>query len=476
MAFKESIQKTAEVFSATILGGNDAQINEGLIEGVCTDSREVKPGMLFVARKGEDSDGHQYLEQAFASGASACVVANDWSETNQKDYPGVLLCVDSPTESFQTLAKNWRGRFQFPVIAITGSNGKTTTKEILKTVLHESVGKGSANIKSYNNHVGLPQTILDADLNQNWLVLEAGMSAKGELSQLTAIANPDIAIALNVGPAHLEFFETLADIADAKCEIFSHLRGDAKAIIGCDDAELVAAYQRSLPQTGEARKTVTFGLSAEAHFRATNISLVGEQGASFDVCSEEEVVSANLPLFGKHNVLNALAAVAAAKSAFPELKLEVICKALKLAIGPPMRLEPIRVSGVTILNDTYNANPVSMKSGVETAAELAGDGRFGLIIGDMLDIGPNHQKMHREIGELAGSLGAEIVIALGDNASNVIEGAKGSGVSEVVIASSATQAVDEFLSRGGGALDVVLVKASRDMKLERVVEELKERL
>lgn len=441
-----------------------------------TDSREVKPAMLFVARRGETADGHSFIGRALESGAAACLVAKQWvSSAEARPFladvsaPSAFIAVDDPTVAFGQLAHHWRMQLDLPTAAITGSNGKTTTKEITRSLLERLVGPGTANIKSFNNNIGLPQTILRAGRESKWLLLEAGMNHPGELDALGAIAAPDVAAVLNVGPAHIGFFRTLDRIADAKCELLAHVR--KRAVICADDPELVKAVARLEERLHRALPQTTFAVERAADITAEAVEDRGLEGLRFVLHHKQQKAPTAIPHVGRHNVYNALAGAAVVCELFPDLKLVEIAAALADVERPPMRLEILPFRFGTIINDAYNANPGSMRAAVITASNLGGGEGFAAIIGDMLELGDLSEQLHHELGANLGASGAVAVVAVGTYAPVVVQAAVAAGVGEALVAKTAEEAAQIYLGFAAKPR-VLLVKGSRGMALERAVQAL----
>lgn len=461
-------------------------IDEQVCSGVVTDSREVKEGSLFVARKGESLDGHEFIEKAFLAGARACLVSDEWLNANcciakaqcKKVFPGrALIGVEDTTVALGKLASYWREQLKVPTIVLTGSNGKTSTKEMLRTILARLVGHGTANLKSFNNHVGLPQTILEADENSKWLLLEAGMNHSGELDYLGSVAKPDVAAVLNVGLAHLGFFSSVEEIADAKCELLAHVRTSGKVVLCKDDAELQRAFKRLCEAGFVSPAVVTFGFSDQADYYAADWENLGFGGSKFFVNHNGKRYASSIVHLGKHNICNAVAAVAISRAAFQDLDVADICATLSECRRAPMRLEVIEAAGVRVINDAYNANPVSMGKALEVAASMingSSDRRnsFGVILGDMLELGERAESFHRELGKQAARLGAEKLVAFGNFAEVVVEAARGEGLDNSAVAKSQLEAAQLFLHNMPANIGVVLVKGSRGMALEKCVTKL----
>lgn len=480
MAFSATAAEIAKLLSGRLVGQVDC--GSRVVTGATTDSREIAQDGLFVAREGETTDGHCFLQDAFRNGAAACVVSREWfgekSETELVEFsegdakaskPGCFVVVEDPTAAFGALAGFWRSKLGIPTIAITGSNGKTTTKEMTGAILSRLAGRGTASSKSFNNHIGLPQTILDADSSSSWLLLEAGMNHAGELDYLASIAKPDVASVLNVGPAHLGYFKSLSEIAEAKCEILSYLDAGGAAVLNADDKQLQSAAKSRLALLPAKPAVVTFGSQSSADFRAVGCQLNGTRGLRFKMSHGGETVEVEIAQLGRHNVLNALAACAIALTAFPSLELREVAKAVAEAPAAPMRLELIEVGGWLLVNDAYNANPASMSAALDTAAELAGGKPFGAVLGDMLELGSEGERLHGELGAKAAEAGAALVISVGEYADVISEAARQSGVSKSFAAESPEAAAEKFMAELEPDMQLVLVKGSRRVALERAL-------
>ena len=368
MGIEISIEEMCEAMDAQLLQG-DSKVQ---VQGAATDSRLVERGAIFFARIGENSDGHKYLNSAIESQAGALVVSqsrfsqDSLSSLTSESTP-VLVVVDSD-KALADLATHWRKKFKFPVIAITGSNGKTTTKEMLRTVLAEIIGEGTASEKSYNNHVGVPLTILSCPLDSSWLVLEMGMNHSGELSFLGDIGQPDIGVILNVGPAHLGHFQSLSEIADAKCELASKVRKSGTLIFPDFDNEIHKALNRT--KVGSDR-LVQFGTDldvkqpesdGQTNYFARDTKSLGIDGLEFifeqcfggdsEKCEEKgKKGTVKLSQLGLHNVRNASAALAAVFEAFPDSDWDRALKAISKSRAASMRIEAVETDRAVVVND-----------------------------------------------------------------------------------------------------------------------------
>lgn len=464
---KSKLSAVAKAINAELRGG-DVEFT-----GVQTDSREVNPDNLFLARKGEDSDGHSYISQAVKAGAVACIVEKQWINSNELNTPA--LVVEDSSQALFDLARFWREKLNCPVICITGSNGKTTTKELLAHVLAKVIGQGTASIKSFNNHVGLPLTILSASREDRWLVLEAGMNHSGELKVLGGVAKPDIAVVLNVAEAHRGYFNDVSEIADAKCELLSEVKSDGTILINTDNLELVKGFDRIKNKIPKTTAVLSFGGSEKSDFAFSDVKNEGFSGVSFSFRFRQGSYSVKVPLLGAHNAYNACACLALAHIAFSDQKLEKFCSALADATSASMRLQIEKVGTVSFVNDAYNANPESVKAAINAVASIAGKGNFGVVLGDMFELGSEAARLHQEIARHAVDNGCKFLIMLGDFAGDVVAEASSHGLKD----SFACKEIDEvikLLSGGEIQADLVLVKGSRAMAMERVIKEYKEKI
>lgn len=465
-----TIAEIVAATSGTLVAGDEA----GTVEAVCTDTRRLRGKGLFVALEGPRFDGHDYLAEAAARGCRGIVYSR---AVNARDAAAwgargiALIRVRDTLDAFGRLAQYHRRRFELPLVAVTGSNGKTTTKEMIRTI---ASGRFSvlANEGTFNNFVGVPLTLLGIEAWHTLAVLELGMNAPGEIRRLAEIADPEIGVVTNVGPAHLEFLGDLAGVAAAKAELLEAMaaagRGRGRtAVLNLDDPRVAAMT------AGAGLAVRTFGLAEGADVRAEDVRADGE-GLGFVMRFRKagRAVRAALPVFGIHNVSNALAAAAVCEAL--GMDPEEIADALRGMRLPPMRMEALTRGGVTIINDAYNANPASMRAAVETLAAMRTGGTRILVIGDMLELGAASGEAHRGIGALAAGRGIDALIAVGPLSALAADAAIAAGMppGSVARCAGACEAAEALraLAREG---DVVLLKASRRMGLEEIVEELK---
>jgi UDP-N-acetylmuramoyl-tripeptide--D-alanyl-D-alanine ligase len=437
------------------------------IKGLSIDSRTIEPQNLFIAIKGEKFDGHDFIKQALDRGASCAVISGD--RLKDKEIPYIsstsgkraVLVKDTRT-ALQDIARWHRDKFNVKVVAITGTNGKTTTKEMIAEVLSKKY-KVLRSEKSFNNQVGVPLTLLKITPETEVLVLELGMSQPGEIGILTRMVNPDMGLITNIGPAHLEFMGSLEKIAQAKFELLDNMDEKGKIVLNADDPWL------SKRAKTEKRKVYTFGLEKEADFVAKNIIQNGNGFFSFSVNNSFPIT---LKLLGKHNVYNALAAFSAAS--ILKIDGEKIKEALENYTPFELRMELSEVDGIKILNDSYNANPTSMGMALETLKGMKTSGNKVAVLGDMLELGEKSLEFHKKIGEKVKECEIDYLFTFGGLSSGIAQGAKDKGFEKKNIFSfqdkkSLLEKLLEILKPG----DVVLFKGSRKMGLEEIVEGLK---
>ena len=419
------------------------------LAGVCTDTRRLLPGQLFVALKGPNFDGHDFVPAALDAGAAACLVDREGTGT-----PAIVAA--DTRRALGELARAWRERFAIPVLAVTGSNGKTTVKEMLAAIL-ATRGETLATRGNLNNDIGVPLTLFELDAAHQAAVIEMGANHPGEIAWLVSLARPDVALVTNAGPAHLEGFGSIEGVARAKGEIFAGLPDHGTAVINADDD--YAPLWREL--AGE-RRILTFGLEHGADVSAR--WLATPRGSRVTVSTPEGAFVVDLPLPGEHNVMNALAATAAALAA--GVPLEAIGAGLSAVRGAPGRLQiKAGPAGSTLLDDTYNANPASLAAALRVLREFPG--RHLLALGDMGELGPEAEALHAEAGRLARAAGVRRLITVGPMAAAA---AAAFGPDATACASRA-EAVSVLRERLGPD-DVLLVKGSRTSRMDEIVDAL----
>ena len=436
----------------------DVDLEES-ISGFAVDSRSVGPGAVFVAIAGEKVDGHDFAQDAVSAGAVAVLSNRDLS-----DVPCIV--VDDPVLALGRIAHWYRtNALTATVIGVTGSSGKTTTKDLIADVLPGNVVAARG---SFNTEVGLPLTILEADASTDYLVLEMGMRGVGHIRYLAEIAEPDIGVVLNVGLAHVGMMDGPEQIARAKSELVQALSTEATAVLNADDPAVVA-----MAEATKARVTL-FGESESADVRAESVSLDASGRARFSLrVGDAPAVSVALNLHGQHFVSAALAAAAVAHTC--GVAVAHIALALEAA-GPrsPLRME-VRTSpdGVTVINDAYNANPDSMRAALKTLRSMAGGGRTWAVLGEMRELGDHSLPEHDAIGRLVVRLDISRLICVGSGTKvmHLAASNEGSWADESVWVEDASGAI-EILDRDLQSGDTVLIKASRAIGLEVVAEHL----
>ncbi len=427
--------------------------------GYSIDSRTIGEGELFFAVTGERVDGHDFVPAALANGAVAAVVSNRWLAPDDMDSCKLLYVPegeDCVLKAMQTLARRVRRAWGRRVIGVTGSAGKTTTKEMVAEVLSSRfrVLKSTGNL---NNHFGVPLQLLRLEPEHEIAVIEMGMNHAGELAALARIAEPDWAVVSNVAAVHLEFFpDGIAGIAKAKYELVQALPGDGIAVLNADDAR-VAAFG-----VGMGTRAVMYGLGSSAQVRAEDVRESGAEGVRFAAIAGEERVEASLGLLGRHNVSNGLAAMAVGVSS--GMTLQECADALETMHAPDQRGTVVDWRGVTIINDCYNSNPAALDAMVDALMAIETTGRHIVIAGEMLELGGEGPELHRACGERMRRRGVDAVVGVRKLAAEIVNGFAEGGV----FVETPDQA-GAWMVRELKAGDVVLLKASRGVRLERAL-------
>ena len=440
-------------FAGAKLESGDGTI---VVQQVSTDSRTLKPGELFVALRGEHFDGHKFIEAVAKSGAAGAVVDRDWKGKLPESF--AILRVDDTLRAYQDLAANYRKSLPIKVLAITGSNGKTSTKDFAAAVLSRRfrVTKTEGN---FNNHVGLPRTILEATSSDEAGVWEIGMNHPGEVAGLAKIAAPDAAIITNVGVAHIEFMGSREAIAREKGALAEAIGPEGWVILNGDDP-----FSAGIAQRTQARILVAG--TAAGSICAGEISQ-SANGSDFTILEGAHRCRAQLPVPGLHMIQNALLAVAAGR-AFG-LSLEEAAAGLAAAPLSKARLQLKEIHGVQFIDDSYNANPESMKAALRTLVELEADGKRIAVLGEMGELGAESERGHREVGEKAATLGVDQLIAIGHGGQIISQAAHDAGLKNSSAVATTNEAA-ELLERVVRPGDLVLVKGSRAARTENVLE------
>ena len=448
-----TVGQLASAVQGRLLAGDPGQ----RVGGLSLDSRRIAPGEAFLAIHGPHYDAHDFLAQAVAQGAACLIV----SRVTEPLLRAATILVQDTVQALGSIAAAHRNRFELPVIAITGSCGKTTTKEFIAHLL----GRSEAVLKTYgtqNNHIGLPVTLTGLSAAHRYAVVELGSNHRGEIAYLANIASPTVAVITNVGPAHLEFFGSLIDVLQEKTSLLESLRPGGVAVLPGDQMEVLLEAKRRLPPK---TRVLTFGTSERCEVQGLDVR---REGTGISMRVRGILGRFHLPLPGAHNVENALAALACLKALGHPL--EEAQERLASCGALPLRSQVIRSNGLTIVNDCYNANPLSFARALEILRDLDVK-RKVVVAGDMLELGIYAQAAHRAIGRLAAQLGMHVIIGVGHFADDIARGA-----SEIDCSRSITcRTVDELrrilpaiLQEGDG----LLIKGSRKLRLEEVTEGL----
>jgi UDP-N-acetylmuramoyl-tripeptide--D-alanyl-D-alanine ligase len=429
---------------------------EAIASGYSIDSRTIATGQLFFAVKGDRFDGHDFVQQSLEKGAVAAIVRKD--QLSRFSVKTGLLAVDDTLIALQSLATAVRKLWGKPLIGITGSAGKTTTKEAIAHVLSTRfrVLKSEGN---FNNHFGLPLMLLKLEPEHDLAVIEMGMSHAGEIRALAKIAQPNIGVVTNVAAVHLEFFDSIAGIARAKYELVESLPPNGTAVLNADD-EYVSQFGR-----GFSGKVVMYGTNPTANVRAENIHSKAAEGTEFDVVTGNFREHAALPLVGAHNVLNALAAVAVAMERGMQLA-EAVAALASLAPAE-RRGQVLQLGNITVINDCYNSNPKALQAMVDALSLMPAKRRV-VVAGEMLELGPAGEEMHRQSGKHIAANKIDFLLGVRGLAQPMVEAALQAGARAEFLPSA--EEAGEWLAREARDGDVILLKASRGVKLEKALE------
>ncbi len=457
-------ERLVEILGGEVLLGH----GELMVSGIATDSRRVEPGNAFVAFPGEHVDGHEYLVAAMERGARTLIVstapgaiASQFEVARERDV--TVIRVGDALSAVQALARYHRGRMFCPVIGVTGSTGKTTTKDFITNVLAQGF-RVVATEGNQNNELGVPLTILRAGADTDVLVVEMAMRGEGQIAQLASIARPTAGLVTNVGTSHIELLGSQEAIARAKGELVRAVASEGRVFLNGDDA-----FSPLLAE-GSPAEVVFYGLAEECQVRAVDIDTDESSRPSFVLLTPSGTREVRLDIPGRHNVYNALAATAVAL--YLEIPLDDIVAGLESAQSGQMRMQSFETAvGVHVINDAYNANPTSMRAAIETLADITGASKRVAVLGDMAELGSLTELAHFRIGEEVARLAIDLLVTVGERAKRIADGARAEGMPDEMIrpcatTDEATEVLDDILEAG----DVVLVKGSRVMGLERVVE------
>lgn len=457
---------TAEILEATkgdLLCGDIKHT----FKGVSIDSRTISANELFIAIKGNIHDGHSFASDVISSGVRGLIISKDeiWdlAGTDWQDKGIVCMKVSDTTKALGDLASFNRRRTDVSVVAITGSNGKTTTREMTASVVSTRY-KTLSSKGNFNNEIGLPLTLLDLKNSHQWAVLELGMNRPGEIDRLSEICIPDIGIITNIGFAHLEGLGSIEGVMNAKGELLKRIKPEGTAVLNADDSRVLYL------STKTSRKVLYFGLSGYARIKAIDVNET-KTGISFTLVLPEERISIKLRVHGGFMVSNALAA--ASVGYIIGLSSEEIKTGLEYFEPVKGRINIFDVRGVHIIDDTYNANPDSMEAGIRILSSLKGNSRGILVAGDMLELGEHAESMHRKIGALSARSNIARLYITGEFAEAIANGAHKEDKNSMYIFIGAKEEILEDLKKSLLPGDWVLVKGSRAMGMEKIVEGLK---
>ncbi len=454
----------ADIASVVNATGGAGNLMDIAFEGVSIDSRTVVAGNLFVAIRGRIHDGHKYISEAIRKGAAAVIADNSYTPADKSEKGRVLHVADT-LQAMHSLASWWLSRIEALKIAVTGTNGKTTTKEMIALVLSKkfNVYRSPGNL---NNLYGVPLSIFGMDESCEMAVFEFGMSTPGEIATLTELVRPDYGVITNVDAAHLETMLTVEAIAKAKFELLDNMSKDGTVFLNVDNEYLRRRYLT------ESRQRYGFGIREESDFTPERFEFNGTGCARFSITSVGDI---HLHAPGMHNLYNAVAAIAVGSAT--GVPREGIRTALESFKPVEMRMETVKIGGVLIIDDSYNANPASMRFALETLEAIKSDGRKIAVLGDMFELGEQSALMHKEIGLHASKHRPDLLVTCGKLANNINKGAAEGGCPPQVlkhftyIDEMADWLLDEVTTG-----DTVLIKASRGMEFDRIANRLKEEL
>ncbi|HNX23016.1 MAG TPA: UDP-N-acetylmuramoyl-tripeptide--D-alanyl-D-alanine ligase [Spirochaetota bacterium] len=456
--FKTTAGEIAAITGGKIVSGN----SDVIIETISTDSRELDVNTLFIPIIGETFDGHNFIDELSVNGKIACsLTMKEGYEKSAADSGTVLIMCDDTLSALGKIGRFHRDKFRPVTFGVTGTNGKTTTKELIYAVL-SSVYKTHKNVKNYNNEIGVPFTLLQLDESHEAAVIEMGMNHTGEIERLSLMVQPEIGVITNIGAGHLEFLGSMENVAFAKCEIMKGMK-KGSTLIANRDTECFHIIKKLADEKGI--KLFTFGLDAGSDLRPDSYKLTAEKTV---VVYKKETVT--VPLYGKHNVYNILAALAAAE--ILNIKISRAAEALSSFVNVGGRSEIIDRK-YTVINDTYNSNPLSSLFALESVCDVFQGRRKIAVLADMKELGESSCVYHVKVGEFAGARKFDLLLLYGEMAEYYEKGALSAGMnsSSVKIFDSKEEIVlflKDFLLED----DVVLVKGSRSMKMEDVVNRL----
>ncbi len=439
-----------------LLWGDSSKI----FSGITTDSRKVARGNLFIPLVGEKFDGHDYIEQCFDTGASICLTQKVIPE---RDNCSAVL-VNDTAKALRDIATWHRNKYNIPVVGITGSVGKTSTKDMISCVLARKyeVLKTQGN---FNNEIGLPLTLFNLDERHEVAVIEMGMSGFGEISRLTAIAQPQVAVITNIGVSHIEKLGSQQGILKAKLEILEGLKPDGLVVLNGDDP-LLREKRGKLDS-----RAVFYGMDGSVDYRAENYQSLGEDGSSFSIMVDNKTYEVKVPVPGIHNVYNAMAAIAVGVEM--NISMKIIVEGISDYSPGSMRQNIISHKGIKIINDAYNASPQSMQAAINVLEELSTKTRGIAVLGDMLEMGNMAKELHYSVGDFIKDKNISHLITVGKDSKNITQAVTDSGNSSINLRhfdnnSDALDYIIGIVKQG----DYILIKGSRGMKMEQIAEGL----
>ena len=469
-----TLEELREVISVKILAGQDTSWSRRRVRQISTDSRSMRRGDLFVALGGDRFDGHDFVPAVLAKGAVGAIVHDEYRLPSEaaavrrksSHSAPVLFGARDPLFAYQQLATHHRSRFDIPVVAVTGSNGKTTTKDMVASVVAQR-WRTLKTEGNFNNKIGVPHTLFRLSGRHQAAVIEMGVDQQGQTTRLCEIAKPTVGLITNIGPDHLEFFGSMEGSAQAKAELLDLLPTVGAAVLNADDP-----YFDYLAARAQCR-VVSFGLSEKADVRAIDVTSDARYGTTFRLLlpGKSRPTTVKIKVHGSHNVMNALAAAAA--GVVLNMSGATIVQGLGRFRPAAMRSQVVTHHGVQIINDCYNANPASMKAAIQLLAQWTPARERIAVLGDMLELGPEARQMHREVGQFVAAQSVSRLIVCGSLGREIAEGARRGGMTEAQIAEAVdAAAAADYLKTVLRQRDVVLVKASRAMKMEQVVQVL----
>lgn len=454
------LNNIAQITDGTIISGD----GELLVSQVSTDTRETKKGDLFIAIKGDNFNGHEFINKALDKGASAIIVSEKHSLT-QNNYPtnlGIIYC-ENTKFAYQKIASNHRKQHNCKVIAITGSNGKTTTKELINSVISSKYNT-LFTVKNNNNQVGVPKTLLELNENHEFLVIEIGMNKPDETKRLAETTLPDIGIITNIAEAHLEFFKTKEHLALEKSEIIKALPKSGIAVLNKDNVWY------NLLEGISPCPIISFGEDINSTIRLSNIFHMDINGSKFEVLYNGKNHSFSLPVTGIHNIYNTLSAIVLGFTFdIPLINIQNAIAGFKSIGG---RMQTIEIDGITIIDDSYNSSPQACHFGLKTLNELNSKRRKIAILGDMFELGAYSEKGHREVGNSVAKFMPDMLITVGEKSKYIAEeagflGYKGA-IKVYMTPKEASISLKSIIKTG----DILFIKGSRGMKMETIINDL----